>query len=181
VFIGVDIMNTFKDQVIESLNVLELNNEKIIDDAILKKAYLKMSKKYHPDVCLEQYKDGVMFKKVNEAHSFIKDNMQVVNDYLANPSKFEYQNTYQNNPYSNQTYQNTNQFYENLFRQFFQNANFRTTYTKEEMAQIQKERKRRIFKRRLFASLGVVFAVLLTILSPALGMTTLLFSLFMLL
>ena len=97
---------------------------------------------YHPDVCDEKYKDGLMFKKVNLANTYIKENMAEINDYLKNPSKYQYSyNTnyqYANNNY-NQTYYYSN--VDDLFRKFF-NRSYTHEYTKEEMEQIKKERKR---------------------------------------
>ena len=79
----------FIEKIKNSLELLELEKEEHLDFNILKKAYLKTSKKYHPDICEDEYKDGVMFKKVNEAYLFLKDNISLANDFLINPDKYK--------------------------------------------------------------------------------------------
>lgn len=135
----------------EYLTILELDKETEIDEAKLKKAYIKASKKYHPDVCEEKYKDGLMFKKVNLANTYIKDNMSEINDYLKNPNKYNYSyNTnYQYAQSNGQTYYYSN--VDDLFRQFY-NRSYRHEYTREEMEQIKKERKLRRRKIKVCSS-----------------------------
>lgn len=161
----------------EYLSVLGLDKEEIIDEAKLKKAYIKASKMYHPDVCDEKYKDGLMFKKVNLANTYIKENMAEINDYLKNPSKYSYSyNTnyqYANNNY-NQTYYYSN--VDDLFRQFF-NRSYTHEYTKEEMEQIKKERKRKRIKTKIYSSIFLAFGILVSFVSPFLSLPIIVLSL----
>jgi DnaJ-class molecular chaperone len=171
---------TYSEEIKQHLNVLGLDSETNIDEAKLKKAYLKASKKYHPDVCEAQYKDGVMFKKVNEANTFIKDNMEVVNDYLSNPSKYEYQRT--NNYSSNQANQQYTYTYMNaddLFRQFFRSYNntYQKEYTEEELKEMKKERTRRVLKRKIASACSLAFGILISFVSPFIGLIFIVLSL----
>jgi DnaJ-class molecular chaperone len=170
---------TFLDKVKESMSVLDLSNYNELDESIIRKAYLKKSKIYHPDVCAPEFRDGVMFKKINEANSFLKDNLNDVNSALKNPEKYNFEpNQSVNNNYNYQ-YQNVN--VDDLFKQIFnefvrQNSK---TYSKEEINKINKQRRRMLFKRRLFASLGLAFGLCLMLILPELGVPLSIISLFM--
>lgn len=169
---------TFGNQIKDNLNILGLENATSIDENTLKRAYLKASKKYHPDVCEEQYKDGIMFKKVNEANTFIKDNMSTVNDYLSNPSKYQYQQAYSSNTTSNAQYQyqgNFQDFFSNFFRAYQQAG--QRQYTEEEIKEIKKAQKRRVWKRRIFAACGLALSIALVIFAPGLAITIAFFAL----
>lgn len=48
----------------------------------IKEAYLKLSKKYHPDVCVEKDSEE-LFKKINEAYSSLKDQIQVEEQFSS--------------------------------------------------------------------------------------------------
>ena len=170
---------TFLVKVKECMNVLDLSNYNELDESIIRKAYLKKSKIFHPDVCEEKYKDGLMFKKINEANSFLKDNLASVNDALKNPSKYNFeQGQTINNSY---TYQNVNvdDLFQQLFRVFVrQNTK---TYTQEEIDKINKERRKRLFRRRLFAVFSLAFGLALMLVLPGLGVPISIFSLMLLL
>lgn len=160
----------------EYLDVLELSNIERLDESTLKKAYLKMSKKYHPDVCDEKYKDGIMFKKVNEANDYLKNNIDIVNEYLKNPSAYQNNNFNRNNSYT-YTY-SENDIFSSIFRAYQeQYKRQEKKYTKEEMENIQKEHKRQIFKRKLRSMFGILSGALMCLLSPTLGIFMIFFSL----
>lgn len=160
----------------EYLIILEIDKETEIDESKLKKAYIKASKKYHPDVCEEKYKDGLMFKKVNLANTYIKDNINEINDYLKNPNKYNYSyNTnYQYAQNNGQTYYYGN--VDDLFRQFF-NRNYRHEYTREEMEQIKKERKLRRRRIKICSSLFLAFGIAISFVSPFMGLPIIVLSL----
>jgi len=171
-------VSTFGEKIKENLTILGLDNENEIDENKLKRAYLKQSKKYHPDVCEEKYKDGLMFKKINEANSFIKDNLSTVNDYLLNPSKYSYEEMKQSN---NQYYYNTNMddLFSQIFRAFQQSS--QKVYSEEEINRIKKERRKQTIKRRIFAAFGLAFAVFIAFFMPNLGLAFSLIALLLLL
>lgn len=155
----------------EYLNLLELSDIASIDESILKKNYIRLSKKYHPDVCDEEYKDGVMFKKVNEAYNYIKDNLSLINDYLKEPSKYEQREYQYNNQYNaGYTYIRP----EDLFRAFF---NQNTYYTEEDLKNIRKEKKKARLRRKLYSSCFLVLGILLSFVSPFLGLFIIIMSL----
>ncbi len=159
----------------EYLDVLELSSIETLDENTLKRAYLKMSKKYHPDVCDEAYKDGVMFKKVNEANDYLKNNLETVNNYLKNPNAYNYEeNVNVNNTY---TYNQSDIFSEffKAYQSAFQNQY--KTYSEEEIKKIKKERKRAILKRKICSLFGVISGSLMCIISPAFGIFIIFFSL----
>ena len=119
-----------------------------------------------------------MFKKINEANSFIKDNLSTVNDYLLNPSKYSYEEMKQSN---NQYYYNTNMddLFSQIFRAFQQSS--QKVYSEEEINRIKKERRKQIIKRRIFAAFGLAFAVFIAFFMPNLGLAFSLIALLLLL
>ena len=172
---------TFLDKVKESMNVLDLSNYNELDESIIRKAYLKKSKIYHPDVCAPEFRDGVMFKKINEANSFLKDNLNDVNSALKNPEKYNFEKNQSVNNNYNYQYQNVNvdDLFQQIFRVFVrQNTK---TYTKEEIDKINKERRKRLFRRRLFAVFSLAFGLALMLVLPGLGVPISIFSLMLLL
>lgn len=167
----------YKNNIKEYLDVLELSNIDRLDETTLKKAYLKMSKKYHPDVCDEKYKDGIMFKKVNEANDYLKNNIDTVNEYLKNPSAYQNNNNFNTNGSYNYAY-SENDIFSSIFRAYQeQYKRQEKKYTKEEIENIQKERKRQIFKRKLRSMFGLLSGALMCLLSPTLGIFMIFFSL----
>ena len=152
-------------QIKSYLEILDLSSESQIDEAKLKKAYLKKSKIYHPDVCEDKYKDGVMFKKINEANNYIKENLSLVNDYLTNPNKYNYTNTSTN--YTNQEYTYTNM--DDLFSYIFRSYNTNKKYSEEEIKKIKKEQRKAKFKRRIYSFFGVIIGASMCFVTPFLG------------
>ncbi len=163
------------DEFKEYLSILELDKETEIDEAKLKKAYIKASKKYHPDVCEDKYKDGVMFKKVNLANTFIKDNLSMVNDYLKNPNK--YSNMYQNRYNTNQEYRYNNTYHYFYGQPHYFYRGFNRTFTKEEMEEIRKERRARRKRIKIYSACALAFGVLISFVSPLLGVFVIVMSL----
>lgn len=106
-----------ESKVKESMHLLGLDGEKYLNEQVVKSKYRKLASKYHPDVCEEIYKDGEMFKKINEASSYLIDNLDEVNKYLADPIKYNEENVNYN--YGYEGYQNTNQG-------FYRSYNFKT-------------------------------------------------------
>ena len=115
----------------------------------------------------------------DKINSFLKDNLASVNDALKNPSKYNFeQGQTINNSY---TYQNVNvdDLFQQLFRVFVrQNTK---TYTQEEIDKINKERRKRLFRRRLFAVFSLAFGLALMLVLPGLGVPISIFSLMLLL
>lgn len=139
----------FIEKIKNSLELLELEKEERLDFNILKKAYLKTSKKYHPDICEDEYKDGVMFKKVNEAYLFLKDNISLANDFLINPDKYKksYTTSYE--------YSNINDdFFSRVFNEYMN----RKEYDEKNI----KRYKRRMWIKR-FASFSMALIILFLI------------------
>ncbi len=170
----------YNNNIKEYLDVLELSNIDRLDETTLKKAYLKMSKKYHPDVCEEKYKDGIMFKKVNEANDYLKNNIDSVNEYLKNPSAYQNNNNYNRDNLYTYAYSESDIF-SSIFRAYQeQYKRQEKMYTKEEVENMQKERKRRIFKRKLSSMFGLLTGSLMCFLSPTLGIFIIFFSLILL-
>lgn len=167
----------YKNNIKEYLDVLELSNIDRLDETTLKKAYLKMSKKYHPDVCEEKYKDGIMFKKVNEANDYLKNNIDTVNEYLKNPCAYQNNTNFNRNNSYTYTY-NENDIFSSIFKAYQeQYQRQEKKFTKEEVENMQKERKRHMFKRKLRSMFGLLTGSLMCLLSPTLGIFMILFSL----
>lgn len=166
----------YSNNIKEYLDVLDLSKIDTLDEQTLKKAYLKMSKKYHPDVCETKYKDGIMFKKVNEANDYLKNNIETVNAYLKNPIAFV---NSQNESQTGYTYAYTNNdIFSSIFRSYAEAYQRKAnSYTEEEIKTIKKERKRQILKRKLRSLFGVLTGALICILSPTIGIFIIFFSL----
>ncbi len=180
-------MQTFAQEVKDSLNILELNGVSNLTDEELKKSYRKLSKKYHPDVCEAQYKDGVMFKKVNSSYEFLKSNLSDVNSYLVNPSKYEYQQAY-NSSTANNNYQYQSQsggYYDDLFRNIFraqQRAQQQQrTYTQEELNERRKMLRKRSIIRSIVSLVILAFSIYLMYKIPSLGWILILLAIFFML
>ncbi len=164
---------TVSEEIKTYLDLLNLGEEKEINESIIKKAYLKKSKIYHPDVCEEQYKDGVMFKKINDANTYLKNNIDTVNDYLKNPSKYNYSQT--NNYTNTNTYAyNMNDMFSEIFKAY--QKSYQQTYTEEDIKKIKKEQRKARFRRKLGSLFSFCFGGLMTFVSPALGIFIMFFS-----
>lgn len=66
----------------KALKILELSNKEELSKDIIKKNYYRMSKRYHPDLTEEKYKDGKMFIRVKVANEFLNKNLKLVNQYI---------------------------------------------------------------------------------------------------
>lgn len=62
----------------EALSILGLEGENISGEDI-RHTFIKLSKKYHPDAT--GIKDDTMFKKINEAYSFLREHANYKNDF----------------------------------------------------------------------------------------------------
>lgn len=67
-----------KIQIVRSFKIMELNIEPLEKEK-LRKQYYKVSRKYHPDLCIEEYKDGNMFAKMKASYDFLRNNMDLIN------------------------------------------------------------------------------------------------------
>lgn len=104
-------------KVLEALKELEIKPDHNIDEAEIKKSYLRLAKLYHPDTCNdEQYKDGNKFSSMKDSYDYIKNNMNLANEVInntINPNNKTY-NYYRNpNSFNNFNYNSYNTSYQN--------------------------------------------------------------------
>ncbi len=78
----------FSAQLKKHLLTLELNNETMITKKIIRKQYLKLSKKYHPDINKTSNTDKKM-KEINFSYDWLMTNYDLVKKHLENKSFFE--------------------------------------------------------------------------------------------
>lgn len=70
-----------KIQIVRSFKLMELNIEPLEKEK-LRKQYYKVSRKYHPDLCVEEFKDGNMFAKMKASYDFLKNNLDLINENI---------------------------------------------------------------------------------------------------
>lgn len=71
-------------KIISYLNILELPNDNLITSDQVNEAYRKLSHIYHPDVANARYKDGKKFVELKDAHDYLIDNIDYVNNLIKN-------------------------------------------------------------------------------------------------
>lgn len=64
------------------VEILGLSNSDSISLELLKHKYRVLCKKYHPDTCSEEYKDGSMFRMLKEAYDYAADNIDDIKAYF---------------------------------------------------------------------------------------------------
>lgn len=64
------------------LKVLLLDSNQTITLEDIDNNFKKLSKIYHPDVCIKAYKDGKMFILITEAKNYLSENITDVNQYI---------------------------------------------------------------------------------------------------
>lgn len=108
-------------EVLESLNILNIKPDHNLEENEIKKAYLKLAKIYHPDTCIcEEYKDGVMFSKLNSSYDYLKNNLDYANEVIynrLNPSNKKHNYYNDDNAYYN--YNEYNNF--NNYKYYYSN------------------------------------------------------------
>ena len=59
--------------------ILEFQLDSVLTEELIKSQYRKVVKKYHPDTCAEEYKDGKDFLLLKEAYDFLLQNFESLN------------------------------------------------------------------------------------------------------
>lgn len=77
-----------KLQIIRCFKIMEMPIE-VIDKDSLKKQYYKISRKYHPDLCVSEYEDGNMFAKMKASYDFLRNNMDIINQNISFIKEFK--------------------------------------------------------------------------------------------
>lgn len=67
-----------KLQIIRCFKIMEMPIETIEKES-LRKQYYKISRKFHPDLCTDEFQDGNMFAKMKAAYDFLRNNMGIIN------------------------------------------------------------------------------------------------------
>ena len=71
-------------QIKKYILLLELPLDKAISLDDIKRAYRRLSKKYHPDTASVEYKDGKKFTELTRAKDYLIENLDYVNRIIAN-------------------------------------------------------------------------------------------------
>ena len=71
-------------QIKKYILLLELPLDKAISLDDIKRAYIRLSKKYHPDTASVEYKDGKKFTELTRSKDYLIDNLDYVNRIIAN-------------------------------------------------------------------------------------------------
>lgn len=59
--------------------ILEISVATPLSEELIKTQYRKLVKKYHPDTCIDEYKDGTKFLLLKEAYDFLLHNYESLN------------------------------------------------------------------------------------------------------
>lgn len=83
------------DNVIEALKIMEIEPDHLLTHDELKKKYLSLAKKYHPD-SNSIYSNSDMFSKMKSAYDYLNDNIEYVNETIKmmNNKEYQYDNIY---------------------------------------------------------------------------------------
>jgi len=74
--------DSVKKGIVKMLTLLGLSINKPYSKEMVSNNFRKLSKKYHPDVAEEKYKDGEKFKEILNAKDFLISNIDEVNDMI---------------------------------------------------------------------------------------------------
>ena len=92
------------------LKILLLDSHNTISVADIETNYKKLVKIYHPDTCIDAYKDGKMFIEITNAKDYLINNINSVNEYIRNKNFNSKTTRNTTNNSNSQSYSKTNEY-----------------------------------------------------------------------
>ena len=127
-------------QIKKYILLLELPLDKAISLDDIKRAYRRLSKKYHPDTASVEYKDGKKFTELTRAKDYLIDNLDYVNRIIANG---QINSTYSSSYSPFNIFDDNNDEFED-----FDFSWFGTFYREQQRRHAEEERKRKAEEER---------------------------------